>query len=112
MQFFRIRHVHCVIVGFSIAENIKKRVLYSSERFQLVDNINAYLVEALDVFIDSRSTTICDVPKMTTGNRPADGGHLIIEAEDYDEFVKKEPNAVKYIKKFVGSVEYINNKPR
>ncbi len=49
---------------------------------------------------------------MTTGNRPADGGNLIIEAEDYKEFMRKEPNAVKYIKKLTGSVEYINNKDR
>jgi hypothetical protein len=49
---------------------------------------------------------------MTTGNRPADGGHLIIEAEDYDEFIAKEPKAKKYIKKLTGAVEYINNKDR
>lgn len=105
-------HVHCVIVGFSIAENNKKRALYYSDRFLFVDNINSYLIEAANVFIDSRSTPICDVPKMTTGNRPADGGHLIIEAEDYDDFIKREPNAVKYIKKLTGAAEYINNKDR
>ena len=49
---------------------------------------------------------------MTTGNRPADGGHLIIEKDDYAGFIKKEPKAVKYIKRFIGSVEYINNKER
>lgn len=105
-------HVHCVIVGFSCAENKNKRKLYSSERFQLVDNINPYLIEADNIFIESRSTPICNVPKMTTGNRPADGGHLIIEAEDYDEFVKKEPKSTKYIKKLTGAAEYINNKNR
>ena len=105
-------HVHCVIVGFSCAENKNKRKLYSSERFQLVDNINPYLVEADNIFIDSRSTPICNVPKMTTGNRPADGGHLIIEADDYAEFIKKEPKSTKYIKKLTGAAEYINNKNR
>jgi hypothetical protein len=49
---------------------------------------------------------------MTTGNRPADGGHLIIEADEYDEFLRKEPNAAKFIKKLLGSVEFINNKKR
>ena len=49
---------------------------------------------------------------MTTGNRPADGGHLIIEAEDYESFIEKEPNAVKYIKKLTGAAEYINNRDR
>lgn len=105
-------HVHCVIVGFSITENNKKRALYYPDRFLFVDNINSYLIEAANVFIDSRSTPICDVPKMTTGNRPADGGHLIIEAEDYDDFIKREPNAVKYIKKLTGAAEFINNKDR
>lgn len=105
-------HVHCVIVGFSITENNKKRALYYSDRILFVDNINSYLIDAANVFIDSRSTPICDVPKMTTGNRPADGGHLIIEAEDYDDFIKREPNAVKYIKKLTGAAEYINNKDR
>ena len=105
-------HVHCVIVGFSVAENTADKRLYDNGIEKAVKNINAYLVEAPNVFIESRSTPICDVPKMTTGNRPADGGHLIIEADDYDDFVKREPNAVKYIKKLTGAAEYINNKDR
>ena len=105
-------HVHCVIVGFSIAPNYKQKQLYSSERFQLVDNINFYLIEAPTVFVESRNKPICDIPSMTTGNRPADGGHLIIENDEIEEFLKKEPNAQKYIKKLIGSEEFINNKKR
>ena len=105
-------HVHCVIVGFSTDLNTQKRVLYSSDRFQIVDNINAYLVDAPDVFIESRSLPICNVPKMTTGNRPADGGNLIIESSDYDDFIKQEPGAKKYIKRLMGAKEYINNQKR
>ena len=105
-------HVHCVIVGFSTAPNYNKKRLYSSERVQLVDNINFYLFEAPTVFVESRNKPICDIPSMTTGNRPADGGHLIIENNEIDEFLKKEPNAQKYIKKLIGSEEFINNKKR
>lgn len=105
-------HVHCVIVGFSIAENKADRRLFDNGNVKVVRNINPFLVEAPNVFIESRSTPICDVPKMTTGNRPADGGHLIIEADDYADFIKREPNAVKYIKKLTGAAEYINNKDR
>ena len=105
-------HVHCVIVGYSSAANSEPKRLYDNERMQVVSNINAYLVDAADVFIDSRSKSLCDVPAMTTGNRPADGGHLIIEAEDYDAFVKAQPEAIPYIKRLVGSVEFINNKKR
>ncbi len=105
-------HVHCVIVGFSIAENNAPRKLFNADRPQVVKNINAYLVDADNVFIGSRAKPICAVPEMTTGNRPADGGHLIIEQEDYEAFIKAEPSAVKYIKRLMGSVEFINNKKR
>ncbi|WP_303819182.1 DNA methyltransferase [Ruminococcus flavefaciens] len=105
-------HVHCVIVGFSIAENKADRRLYDNGADKIVKNINPFLVEAPNVFIESRSTPICNVPKMTTGNRPADGGHLIIEKEDYADFIKREPSSIKYIKKLVGSTEFINNKDR
>ncbi len=104
--------VHCVIIGFSIAESSKKRKLFSSDSFQLIDNINAYLLNAPNVFVDSRVNPLCNVPEMTTGNRPADGGHLIIEADEYDVFIKKEPAAVRFIKRLIGSAEFINNKTR
>lgn len=105
-------HVHCVIVGFSIAENKADRRLFDNGTERKCKNINAYLIESSNVFITSNKKPICNVPVMTTGNRPADGGNLIIEAEDYDEFIRKEPNAKKYIKKLTGAVEYINNKDR
>lgn len=75
-------------------------------------NINPYLIDAPDVFVESRKKPLCKIPEMTTGNRPADGGHLIIEADEYEDFIKKEPKSVKYIKRLVGSEEFINNKKR
>lgn len=105
-------HVHCVIVGFSVAENTNKRKLYSYERFQLVDNINAYLVEADNVFVESCSKPICDVPKMSSGGKPVEGGYLIFTASEKEEFLKSEPKAEKYFRPFVGSDDYINNHPR
>lgn len=105
-------HVHCVIVGFSSAPNSAPIELFSTDRSSVVTNINPYLVDAPNVFIDNRAVPLCDTPLMTTGNRPADGGHLIIEADEYDTFITKQPEALPYIKKLVGSVEFINNKPR
>lgn len=49
---------------------------------------------------------------MLKGNQPTDGGALIIEAADYDEFVRREPAAKKYIKKLLGAAEFINGKKR
>lgn len=105
-------HVHCVIVGFSTVMNAKKRVLYSSDRFQMVININAYLVDGPDVFVESNKKPICDVPEMIYGNKPTDGGFLFLTKEEKEEVIKNEPDIVKYIRKMYGATEYINNKER
>ena len=101
-----------MIVGFSFAANTASRCIYTGSRSQNVESINAYLIEAPVVFIENRNKPLCNVPEMTTGNRPADGGHLILSQEEYEELLKREPNAQKYIKKLIGAVEYINNIPR
>ena len=105
-------HVHCVIVGFSTAPNYKQKQLYSSERVQLVDNINAYLISAPTVFIESRTQSICDVPQMVYGNKPTDGGFLFLSPEEYADLAKKESSALKYVRQIYGATEYINNKAR
>ncbi len=103
--------VHCVIIGFSQKEAAEK-FLYDDGVRAAAENINSYLMNAPTLFVTSRTTPLCHVPKMISGNRPADGGNLIIEAKDYEDFIKKEPDAKKYIKKFAMGREYINNLPR
>ena len=104
-------HVHCVIIGFSTASQ-RTKYLYSEGHRKEAANISPYLLDAPTVFVENRGKPLSDVPEMTTGNRPADGGHLIIEAEDYAGFIKKEPKAKDYVKEFMGSEEFINRKPR
>lgn len=107
-------HVHCVIVGFSStkSETKPKRIFINGSETVRASNINPYLIDAENVWIENRNKPICDVPLMTTGNRPADGGHLIIEAGEYEGFIKKEPSAAKFIKKLTGAEEFINAKER
>lgn len=71
-------HVHCVIVGFSCAPNLASKRIYTTERYQDVKNINPYLLDAPNVFIDSRTSSICNVPQMVYGNKPTDGGFLFL----------------------------------
>ena len=105
-------HVHCVIVGLSFSPN-KSLILFDENGKPLaVKNINPYLVDLPNFFVESRKVPLCDVPEMTTGNRPTDGGKLIIEAFEYEEFIKKEPEAKKYIRRLMGSEEFINNVKR
>ena len=104
-------HVHCVIIGFSCVNN-KTKVLFDNGFFKECSNINAYLIDAPDVFVESRTKPICKVLEMTSGNRPADGGHLIVEENEYEDFIKKDPQAIKYLKRLSGATEFINNKKR
>jgi len=105
-------HVHCVIVGFSTAPNHKQKQLYSSERVQLVDNINFYLVNAEDVFVESRTVPISDVPSLQNGGKPTEGGFLILTAEEKEELLSKEPDAEVFIRPYMMGKDFIERKPR
>lgn len=104
-------NVHCIILGFSYINNAHKRI-YVSENYIETDNINGYLLAAPNIYISSRSKPICHVSSVSAGNKPVDGDFLKIEEQDYDDFIKKEPAAKKYIKKLIGGYEFINNKNR
>ena len=105
-------HVHCVIVGFSNEPNPAPKRIYTTERYQEVENINPYLLDAPNVFIDSRTNSICNVPQMVYGNKPTDGGFLFLSPEERDELLKREPRTEKFIRQIYGATEYINNKAR
>ena len=110
--------VYCIIVGFSLnKDSDKKLFLYEDVKGVPKEvpakQINAYLMDAQNVFIDSRSKTIEERTKpLLFGSMPNDGGYLIIERDEYESFVKQEPESQKYIKTFIGAEEFINNKKR
>ena len=101
-------HVHCVIVGFSVASNSRAKIIYSSDRPQIVENINAYLLNAENIFIESRSNPICDIPQIGIGNKPIDGGYYLFKEEEKNEFIKKEPQSEKWFRPWLGADEFIN----
>ena len=105
-------HVHCVIIGFSIAENAKQKTIFTTDRAQKVNNINAYLMDAPDVFVGSRQHPLFDVPEIGIGNKPIDGGNYLFTAEQKDEFIKTEPQSAQYFKPWYGSEEFIHQRPR
>lgn len=105
-------HVHCVIVGFSSTINLKSKQLYSSERMQLVNNINAYLMDAPDIFIESRKSPICEVAKIVKGSIPVDDGNFLLSNDEYEDFIKKEPSSIEYIKPYYGAREFLHNEKR
>ena len=102
--------VHCVIIGFSIGENTQQKYIYTNGvASQPVKNINPYLVDAPNILVYSRSIPICEVPRMTYGNKPSDGGNLILSQEERNSIINKTPDLMPYIRRYVGSRDFINN---
>ena len=105
-------HVHCIIVGFSYI-NKNDKFIYNKEKISKVKNINGYLIDAPNIFIESRNTPISNVSKMDFGSMPNDGGYLSnYSKEQKDEIIKKYKGSEKLFKKIVGAEEFINAKER
>ncbi len=101
--------VHCVIIGFSAAPSrALKKLFLNDSRLSLVDNINPYLLAAPTVLIASRSTPLCTVPTIVCGNKPSDGGNLILSQDERDMLLKKDPSVSHLVRRYLGSRDYIN----
>ena len=104
--------VHCVAIGFGCDRIKRRKIIFDGNREIEATNINGYLLDAPNFFVESRSKPLCNVPSMTMGSMPVDGGNLIIEADQYDEFIRREPGAKKFIRQYIGAEEFINGKAR
>ncbi|MBR4152827.1 MAG: class I SAM-dependent DNA methyltransferase [Selenomonadaceae bacterium] len=106
-------HVHCVIVGFSVAPNDKPKFIFDGDKVIIAENINAYLVDGEDIFVESRPNHLQKfVPKMIYGNMPIDDGNYLFTKEEMDEFIKREPASQKYFRSWYGADEFIKGKRR
>lgn len=104
--------VTCAIVGLANSAYVDKAKLYHDTAVLSVPSISPYLRAGDAVFIRPSYRPISGLPKMDYGNKPVDGGNLIIEKEALREFEINEPEALKFIKKLSGSAEYIKGLPR
>ena len=104
-----IAAVHCVIVGFANFHAPTKRI-FNSNGVRVVENINAYLLDAPNVIVLPQANPLReDVPPMIVGSCPTDGGNFLLTADERDDLIKHEPAAEKWIRRYVGSNEFINN---
>lgn len=105
-------HVHCVIIGFSQV-HFKNNYIYINEALgKKVQQINAYLVEAPMIFIQSRRKPLTEVQPMVFGSMPNDGGYLILTTEEKEELETQYPESKQFIRRFLGAREFINNVDR
>ncbi|NCC59505.1 MAG: class I SAM-dependent DNA methyltransferase [Verrucomicrobiae bacterium] len=105
-------HVHCVIVGFSFKPKGALTLYDESGRPLAVKNINPYLVDAPNVFVESRNKPLCNTPEIGMGNQPIDDGNYLFTREEMEAFIAQEPNSRELFKPFYGAKEFINRKPR
>jgi hypothetical protein len=111
--------VHCVIVGLTREDDEAPARLFdyldlrgAPTEIPAVSSINAYLVDGPNILSPSRTTVLSpSLPKVVYGSLPSDGGHLIVEAEDYDE-VMADPVAAKYVHPYRGAKELLNDLDR
>jgi hypothetical protein len=103
--------VSCIIVGVRNRLS-KKKKLFSNSSYREVENINAYLTAAGNVFVHSASTSISKLPKMVMGNMPRDGGHLILSVEEKEECLNKYPETKSVLRRLFGAQEYLQGKER
>lgn len=105
-------HVHCIIIGFSFIKRTEK-YLYENDKVKKANNINPYLIDAPNVYIESHSSPLCNVPKMDFGSMPNDGGFLSnYSKEQKEDICNRYPNTEDLFKNIVGAEEFINNKER
>ncbi len=120
-------HVHCVIIGFSssvspalnagkpslTASGVSSKRIYISDAQSIqASNINAYLIDAPDTWIESHSKPLCDVPPLLTGSQRIDNDLFMFTDETKEEFLQKEPSAAKFFRIWYGADEFIHNRPR
>ncbi|MBI4189322.1 MAG: class I SAM-dependent DNA methyltransferase [Betaproteobacteria bacterium] len=109
--------VHCVIIGFGRSD-VQRKIIFEYDDPKgephaiAARNINPYLVDAPDVVLPRRDNPLCNVPEIGIGNKPIDGGHYLFTPEEKAQFIKGEPGAAKWFKRWVGSDEFLNGYER
>jgi len=107
-------HVHVVIIGFGLDTVAEKRLFDTDKLGKVSESANSqpispYLTFGSSVVITNRSTPLCPVPALGIGNKPIDGGHYLFTPEEKAAFLKKEPGAKPYFRRWIGAEEFINS---
>lgn len=105
-------HVHCVIIGFAPIQRQYRYIWDENGSKKRADYINGYLIDGPDCYIQRLTKPLCNVPKITNGNRAYDGNNLVLTYEEKEALIKKEPRAEKYIKKYFMGADLLKNEPR
>ena len=107
--------VHVVIVGITAEESSGKRLykwIGSDWHCSVIQNISPYLVSGGNIVVSERSKPFQNQLQMNYGNMPNDGGNLLLTPKEKDDLLRAEPSAEIWLKRLVGSEEFIRGKER
>lgn len=103
--------VICVVVGVRNIENKSKRI-YEGDFAREVKNISPYLTSSATTYVSSRRDSVSGLPSICFGSMANDGGHLLLSSAEKNDLIDSVPAAKKFIRKCVGSKEFINGLDR
>ncbi len=105
-------HVHCVIIGFSL-KDISPKLLFDADGSEsTAAHINAYLMDAPDVYLKRLKKSLCGMPQMSNGNRAYDGNNLVMDSNDAGALLRKYPSAKEFVKPYFMGADLVRNEPR
>lgn len=104
-------HVHCVIIGFALFSR-KEKMIIENEIKHVVTHINGYLIDSDNIFIELRGKAKPGMPKLVQGNKPWDGGNLILTVDEKNKLISSYPETEQLIREYIGSFEFINGRKR
>lgn len=99
--------VTVVVINLRNIQNRPKYIYLESTRLSC-GNINGYLADASDITVSKTLRALNGFPVMLAGSKPNDAGALVLDRQEMVDLLANNPNAKKFIKKFVGSYEFIN----
>ena len=107
-------HVHCVIISFGDSKTGDKRtkMIFDGDKRIEAKHINGYLMDGPDVWVESRTKPLCDVPEIFRGCQPTDDGNLIFSDDEYTDLIARYPNAAQCIRPYMMGKDFILRTPR
>lgn len=90
----------------------QERHLFDDGTRQAVPSISPYLVSGDVLIVAGRSTPLSDVPPMSFGNMPNDGGALLLDVNEARSAVLEHGVPERFIRRFLGSQELVQGQER
>lgn len=104
--------VTVVVIGLRSYSDRAKYIYDEGLRTE-AKNINGYLADARNISIMRRTKPLSNqLPIMAFGNMAMDGGNLLLSPVERDSLIGTHPEAEPFIRRILGSEEYINGDDR